>query len=240
VEQNALVGKEQSLPENIPRIIIGKVNVMEMNPVAGLQTRKHFQDDQIDLAPGFYRMGRVDKKQAVLPQVAQEFMIQGLGLLPNQLDAPFSMGSHQKWVGVGINANDLWLVTGLPASQEDDRSGQAGPHLNDPFRLFAGYETIKKIRFHGTITIIPVFPAAGIVNIRPSQRSIRSIPAAFVDEGDLTGDIDASDPNHAPRLFPVIIPLEFSYVWNPRIKMQGKDIQPNVLTTLKSFSNRFF
>ena len=92
VEEAAFLREEEITAERVTRVVVGKIDVVEMHPDTWAQPGQHFMDQIVHLAAGFDGMGRIDEQEIVLAEVGNDVEVDDLRRLDHQPDLPLALG----------------------------------------------------------------------------------------------------------------------------------------------------
>src|SRR5271157_816505 len=71
MKQCAFVAEEKLVVQNPALVVVGKINVVKVDPTPGLEARQDLKDQPVDLAAGLHGVRRVDEEEPALSQIRQ-------------------------------------------------------------------------------------------------------------------------------------------------------------------------
>ena len=120
MEQHTFTAEEQLVVDQSALVIIGEIDVVEVDPTADLEAGHDLEDQPIDLAPWLDRVRGIDKEQALVVQVREDFPWHVLGPGPYQFDPSVPGASREEPGRERLDANQLWPVPGVFGGQQHD------------------------------------------------------------------------------------------------------------------------
>ena len=120
MEQHAFIAKEQLIVDQPALVIIGEIDVVEVDPAADLEAGQDLEDQPIGLAPRLDRVRGIDEEQALVAQVREDFPRYVLGPRPHQLDQSVPGGSREEPGRERLDANQLGPISGVLGGQQHD------------------------------------------------------------------------------------------------------------------------
>ena len=138
VEQYRLIRKEKIIFEYAPRIVVGKVNIVKMDPAPFLKAGQDFEQQVVNLATGLHRVRRINEEKTPVTQFGKKPNVYQLGPFANKVDLAQIGGAFEKRIWVGINAGDLRDISRrFFSGHQHYCSGEARTNLDDAPGAFA-------------------------------------------------------------------------------------------------------
>ena len=138
VEQHGLVRKEKIVFEYAPRIVVGKVNIVKVDPTPFLKTGQDFEQQVINLTTGLHRVRRINEEKTPVTQIGRKPNVYHLGPFANKVDLAQMGRISEKRIWVGIDAGDLRDISRrFFGGHQHYCSGEARTNLDDASGAFA-------------------------------------------------------------------------------------------------------